>query len=95
MSEADSGRGGVTKNFYGFRLHAVCTGTGAVCRFGIVSANKHDVSVARCLLEERYDDLHSVVGDKAYLGLGIYTHLRKTLRNPASGVTSSPRQESL
>ena len=77
-----SGRGGATKAFYGFRLHAICTGTGAICRFGIVPANEHDISVARCLLDERYDDLHSVIGDKAYLGLGIYTPPKKNAKEP-------------
>ncbi len=73
LSEADSGRGGATKKFYGFRLHAICTGIESICRFGIAPANEHDITVARCLLDERYDDLHSLIGDKAYLGLGIYT----------------------
>lgn len=83
LSEADSGRGGATKRFYGFRLHAICTGTGAICRFGIVSANEHDITVARCLLDERYDDLHSLIGDKAYLGLGIYTPPKKNAKEPS------------
>ena len=82
LSEADSGRGGATKKFYGFRLHAVCTGSGAICRFGIAPANEHDLSVARCLLDERYDALHRLIGDKAYLGLGIYTPPKKNAANP-------------
>ena len=82
MSEATSGRGGASKQFYGFRLHAICTGTGAICRFGIAPANEHDVTVARCLLDERYDDLHSLIGDKAYLGLGIYTPPKQNAKEP-------------
>ena len=82
LSEADSGRGGATKKFYGFRLHAVCSGVGAICRFGIAPANEHDVTVARCLLDERYDDLHSLIGDKAYLGLGIYTPPKQNAKEP-------------
>lgn len=73
MTEAGSGRGGATKHFYGFKLHAVCTGSGSICRFAIVSANEHDLTVARCLLDERSDDLYSIIGDKGYQGLGIYT----------------------
>ena len=82
LSEAASGRGGATKRFYGFRLHAICTGTGAVCRFALVPANEHDVTVAKCLLDGRYDDLHCLIGDKAYLGLGIYTPPKRNAKNP-------------
>ena len=73
MSEATSGRGGVTKMFYGYKLHAITTGKGAICRFAITLANEHDATVAKCLLDERYDNLHNIIGDKAYQGLGIYT----------------------
>lgn len=82
MTEASSGRGGATKRFYGFRLHAICTGTGAICRFAIVPANEHDSTVAKCLLDERFDDLHSLIGDKAYLGLGIYTPPKQNAKQP-------------
>lgn len=82
MSEARLGRGGASKRFYGFKLHAICSGTGAVCRFALVPANEHDLTVARCLLDERYDDLHSLIGDKAYLGLGIYTPPKQNAREP-------------
>lgn len=82
MSEASSGRGGASKRFYGFRLHAICSGTGAICRFALVPANEHDVTVAKCLLDERYDDLHSLIGDKAYLGLGIYTLPKQNAKEP-------------
>ena len=82
LSEAASGRGGASKRFYGFKLHAICTGTGAICRFALVPANEHDVTVAKCLLDERYDDLHSLIGDKAYLGLGIYTPPKQNARTP-------------
>ena len=82
MSEAASGRGGATKKFYGFRLHAICTGTGAICRFAVVPANEHDLTVARCLLDERLDDMHSLIGDKAYLGLGIYTPPKRNATEP-------------
>ena len=82
LSEAASGRGGASKRFYGFRLHAICTGTGAVCRFALVPANEHDVTVAKCLFDERYDDLHCLIGDKAYLGLGIYTPSKQNAKKP-------------
>jgi hypothetical protein len=82
MTEATSGRGGATKQFFGFRLHAVCSGSAAICRFAIVPANEHDVTVARCLLDERYDDLQSLIADKAYLGLGIYTPPKQNAQKP-------------
>ena len=73
MTEATTGRGGVDKYVHGFKLHAVVTGSGSLCRFAIVPANEHDVTVGRCLLAERYDDLSRIVGDKGYQGLGIFT----------------------
>lgn len=83
MSEASSGRGGVSKMFYGYKLHAVTTPAGYLCRFGIVAANEHDVTVARCLLDERYDELRSIIGDKAYGGIGIYTPPKENAKKPA------------
>ena len=73
LTEASSGRGGATRRFYGFKLHAVCTGQGSICRFAIVPANESDVTVGKCLLSEQHDELNSVIGDKGYQGLGIYT----------------------
>ncbi len=82
MSEAASGRGGATKRFYGYKLHAVCTGQGAICRFAVVPANEHDVMVGKCLLDDRYDDLNSLIGDKGYQGLGIYTPPKGNAKEP-------------
>lgn len=73
MTEAVSGRGGAAKFFYGFKLHAVTTLRAYICRFGIVPANEHDAKVAKALLDERYDDFASILGDKAYTGLGLFT----------------------
>lgn len=73
MSQATSGRGGATKRFFGYKLHAIGNTLGDIGRFGIVSANVHDVIVARSLIDEEHDDLKSIIGDKAYVGLGIYT----------------------
>lgn len=73
LTEATSGRGGATKRFYGFKLHAVCTGKGSICRFAIVPANESDVTVGKCLINGQEDGLNSIIGDKGYQGLGIYT----------------------
>lgn len=82
MGEAASGRGGPSKRFYGFKLHAICTAQGSICRFAIVPANEHDVTVAKCLLDERHDDLHGLIGDKGYQGLGIYTPPKQNAKEP-------------
>ncbi len=82
MTEATSGRGGATKRFYGFKLHAVCTGQGASCRFAIVPANESDVTVGKCLLDASGDDLNSIIGDKGYQGLGIYTPPKQNAKEP-------------
>ena len=73
MTEAVAGRGGAARFFYGFKLHAVTTLSSYICRFGIVPAHEHDATVAKALLDERYDDFSSILGDKAYTGLGIFT----------------------
>ena len=73
MTEAVSGRGGATTFFYGFKLHAVTNTSSYICRFGLVPANEHDATVAKALLDERYDDFTSIIADKAYKGLGIFT----------------------
>jgi hypothetical protein len=82
MSEAASGRGGVSKHFFGYKLHAVANPSGYICRFAIVAANFHDATVAKCLLDERYDDLHSVVADKGYQGCGVYTPPKANAKQP-------------
>ncbi len=68
MTEATSGRGGLGW-FYGFKLHAVISQQGVVCRFAIVAAHEHDVTVARCLLS---DTTATVIGDKGYAGCQVY-----------------------
>jgi hypothetical protein len=73
MTEAVSGRGGATTFFYGFKLHAVTNTSSYICRFGLVPGNEHDATVAKALLDERYDDFTSIIADKAYTGLGIFT----------------------
>ena len=64
------------------RLPWSALSAGAVCRFALVLANEHDITVAKCLFNEHYDDLHSLIGDKAYLGLGIYTPPKQNAKTP-------------
>ena len=82
MSQASSGRGGATRKFFGYKLDALGNTLGYICRFGIVSANEHDVTVAKALLDEQHDDFNAVIGDKAYTGLGIYTPPKENAINP-------------
>ena len=81
MTEAAKGfstSGGV----HGFKLHAVVNNAQAICRFAIVPANEADVSVARCLVNEHEDDLSLILGDKAYIGMGIFTPSKRNARKP-------------
>ena len=82
MSQASSGRGGASKKFFGYKLHAIGNTLGYICRFGIVAANEHDVTVAKVLLNPQHDDFESLIGDKAYLGLGIYTPPKTNAKEP-------------
>ena len=82
MIEAVSGRGGVSKFFCGFKLHSITNPSGYFCRFAITEANLHDVSVAKVLLNKRHDDFSSIIGDKAYIGLGIYTPPKANAKEP-------------
>ncbi len=97
MSEATSGYGGVDSNkmFYGFKLHAVASPLGYIYRFAIVPANVHDATVGQCMLDELYDDLNAIVGDKAYVGCGIYTPPKKNAKTPSFGVSLLPRHASV
>jgi transposase len=78
MTEATSGRGGLGP-FYGFKLHAVTDQQGLICRFAIVPAHEHDVTVARCLLA---DTTALVIGDKGYVGSGVYAQSKDNARHP-------------
>jgi hypothetical protein len=94
MSEASTGRGGATKRFFGYRLHAIGNTMGYICRFGIVSANEHDATIAKSLLNDTYDDLNMIIGDKAYIGTGIYTPPKDNARESGfwSGFFSKARK---
>ena len=55
---------------YGFKLHALTTPDGLIV-FAISAAHKADVTVVRALLTDSERSL--TLGDKAYLGCGLYT----------------------
>ena len=78
MTEATSGRGGLGW-FYGFKLHAVTNQQGVICRFAVVSANEHDVTVAKCLLA---NTKALIIGDKGYAGCQIYAQPKDNELHP-------------
>jgi hypothetical protein len=82
MTEAAKGYG-TMGGVFGFKLHAVVSNAAMLCRFAIVPANEADVTVARALLDADYDELDRIVGDKAYIGMGIYTPPKANARHPA------------
>jgi transposase len=65
---------------YGFKLHALTTAQGLIVKFAVVPAHEADVTVARALLDDTQRSL--TLGDKAYLGSGIYTPARLNARSP-------------
>lgn len=79
MTEAASGRCSMGK-MYGFKLHSVINLSGMVSRFAIVSANEHDSTVAKALLAN--DKQTNMIGDKGYIGTGIYTPPKENTLTP-------------
>lgn len=67
---------------FGFKLHAIVNNTLMFCRFAIVPANEADPTVGKVLLEDEQSILKRMLGDKAYLGCGIYTPSRKNAKVP-------------
>lgn len=67
---------------YGFKLHAVVNNASMIVRFAVVAANAADVTVARALLNPLEDDLERVLGDRAYLGCGVWAPSRSNARMP-------------
>jgi transposase len=78
MTEATSGTSSLGK-FYGFKLHAITDQQGLICRFALVPAHEHDVTVARQLLET---SSALVIGDKAYAGAKVYAQPKDNERHP-------------
>lgn len=55
---------------------------------------KH-LTVAKCLLDERYDDLRSLIGDKAYTGSGIYTPPKRNAKQAGFWCAFSQARKSI
>jgi hypothetical protein len=69
---------------YGFKLHAVVNNAQMIARFAVVGANEADVTVARCLLDPEADEVERVLGDRAYLGCGVWTPSKRNALRPKS-----------
>ncbi len=67
---------------FGFKLHALTTSQGLIVKFAVVPAHEADVKVARALLDEPERSL--TLGDKAYLGSGIYTPPKANALSPGA-----------
>ena len=64
---------------YGFKLHALKASRGLIVKFAIVAAHAADVTVAKALLGQ---ERSRTLGDKAYLGSGVYTPPKTNALNP-------------
>lgn len=64
---------------YGFKLHALTTSQGLIVKFAVAPAHEADVTVAT-LLDEAEQGV--TLGDKAYLGCGIYTPPKANALHP-------------
>ena len=62
---------------FGFKLHALTNIDGLFERWAFAAANHADVTIARELTEGLDEDL--VVGDKAYIGIGVVTPNRSNM----------------
>ena len=78
MTEASSGQGSLGK-FYGFKLHAITSPQGCICRFAIMPAHEADPTVARELL---HGTSAFVLGDRAYQGCGVYAQPKVDFKYP-------------
>ena len=65
---------------YGFKLHALTTSQGLIVKFAIAPAHEADLTVARVLLDKSERSL--TLGDKAYVGCGIYTPPKANALSP-------------
>ena len=62
---------------FGFKLHALTNVEGLFERWAFAAANHADVTIARELIEGLDEEL--IVGDKAYIGIGVVTPKRSNM----------------
>ncbi len=63
----------------GYKLHGVVDTQGYFTKFAIVAANESEQGVARELLSEY--ERSRTLGDKGYVGSGVYAKSRRTRRH--------------
>ncbi|MDE0098910.1 MAG: transposase, partial [Truepera sp.] len=67
---------------FGFKLHALTNPEGLFERWAFAAANHPDVRLARELIEGLEGEL--IVGDKAYIGIGVLTPKRSNMTRSSS-----------
>jgi hypothetical protein len=67
---------------FGFKLHGIINNAMMFCRFAIVPANEADPTVFKVLINTQEDDLKNILGDKGYVGCGIFTPSRSNAKQP-------------
>jgi Transposase DDE domain len=81
MTEATTGFSTSGPTF-GFKLHGIINNALMFVRFAIVPANEANPTVFKALTNAETDELDRVLGDKAYLGCGIFTPSRVNALQP-------------
>lgn len=71
-----------TGAIFGFKLHGIVNSAKMFARFAIVPANEADPTVFKALVNANQDDLGRLLGDKAYVGCGIYTPSKSNAKQP-------------
>lgn len=74
----DAARGFSTMGMvFGFKLHALTSMEGLFERWAFAAANHADVTLAKELMEGLEEEV--IVGDKAYIGIGVLTPARSNM----------------
>ena len=74
----DAARGFSTMGMvFGFKLHALTSVEGLFERWAFAAANHADVTLAKELIEGLEEEV--IVGDKAYIGIGVLTPARSNM----------------
>lgn len=67
---------------FGFKLHSIVNNAQMFCRFAITPANEADPTVFKALVNADEDELDRILGDKAYVGCGIFTPPKSNAKQP-------------